>query len=241
MTLTTSEDVKRLGTIMGIWAHPDDESFLAAGLLQAAVQNGQTIVCVTATKGEAGVQDPLRWPKDTLGKTRSRELIRALQILGVKEHHWLDFRDGGCAAVPQEQATQKLAAIIKQYSPDTFVTFGPDGLTGHPDHVAVSAWTQLAADQAAPGAAIYHAVIDVACWPHLQVADKSHNIFFNIKTPPVLPASACDICLKLSPEQMNNKCAALRAMESQTASLFEKFDDNFTKKAWNVESFVQAR
>lgn len=236
-----SDDVKRLGTIMGVWAHPDDESFLAAGLLSSAVANGQTVVCVTATKGEAGVQDPERWPLNELGRTRSLELKRALKILGVQHHHWLGFQDGQCAEVQLEEATDALAAIIRRYKPDTFITFGPEGLTGHPDHAAVSVWTQLAASSAASSSVIYHAVVDATSYRrYLHAADKKLNMFFNIESPPVLPASACDICLKLSPEQIDRKCAALRTMESQTANLFKLFDDEFVRGAWSVESFVRA-
>ena len=46
-----------LGTILGIWAHPDDEAWLSAGLMARAVDAGSRIVCVTATRGELGVQD----------------------------------------------------------------------------------------------------------------------------------------------------------------------------------------
>jgi hypothetical protein len=43
-----------LGTVLGIWAHPDDEAFLSAGLMAAARDVGQRVVCVTATLGEHG-------------------------------------------------------------------------------------------------------------------------------------------------------------------------------------------
>ncbi|MEN3263770.1 MAG: hypothetical protein V7646_664, partial [Pseudonocardia sp.] len=33
-----------------------------------------------------------------------------------------------------------LCAVIEQVRPDTVLTFGPDGITGHPDHQVVSAW-----------------------------------------------------------------------------------------------------
>jgi hypothetical protein len=33
-------DAARLGTVLGIWAHPDDEAFLSAGLMAAARDAG---------------------------------------------------------------------------------------------------------------------------------------------------------------------------------------------------------
>jgi LmbE family N-acetylglucosaminyl deacetylase len=43
-----------LGTVLGVWGHPDDEAYLSAGLMMRALTNGHRVVCVTATRGEAG-------------------------------------------------------------------------------------------------------------------------------------------------------------------------------------------
>ena len=133
-------DIAALGTILGIWAHPDDEAYLSGGLMALARANGQRVVCVTATRGELGTADPVAWPPDRLAAERTRELAECLAILGVHEHHWLDYRDGGCAAADAPTAISRLAELVAQIRPDTVLTFGPDGLTGHPDHQAVSAW-----------------------------------------------------------------------------------------------------
>ena len=85
---------------MSVWAHPDDESFLAAGVLAAAVRNGQSVICVTATRGEEGFQNTDKWPADKLSDIRTAELEAALKILGIHEHHWLNYRDGRCCDVP---------------------------------------------------------------------------------------------------------------------------------------------
>jgi LmbE family N-acetylglucosaminyl deacetylase len=33
--------INSLGTIMSVWAHPDDETFTCAGIMRQAVNNGQ--------------------------------------------------------------------------------------------------------------------------------------------------------------------------------------------------------
>ena len=48
-----------LGTVMGVRAHPDDETYLAAGLFAHAVDLGSRVVDVTATRGEGPRQEPL--------------------------------------------------------------------------------------------------------------------------------------------------------------------------------------
>ena len=117
------------------------------------MRNGNRVVCVTATRGEAA--DPERWPPAELAVIREAEIAAALEILGVTDHRWLDYPDGGCAAVDAEDAVARIAAIIEEVRPDTVLTFGPDGGTGHPDHIAVCAWTQLAVIRANTGAALY--------------------------------------------------------------------------------------
>ena len=98
------------GTILSVWAHPDDETYLAAGLMAAAVQAGQRVVCVTATRGELGSTDPDRWPPgEALAAVRTLEMERALAFFGVTEHHWLDYPDGGCADVDEGEAVARLA------------------------------------------------------------------------------------------------------------------------------------
>ena len=64
----------RLGTVLGIWAHPDDEAFLSAGLMAAARDAGNRVVCVTATLGEHGTDNPARWPPHRLRALRRHEL-----------------------------------------------------------------------------------------------------------------------------------------------------------------------
>ena len=56
-----------LGTVLGVWAHPDDDIYLSAGLMAAAVDAGSRVVYVTATRGEGGSMDEERWPPETMG------------------------------------------------------------------------------------------------------------------------------------------------------------------------------
>ena len=76
-------DVTRLGTVLGIWAHPDDEAFLSAGLMAAARDAGQRVVCVTATLGEHGTDDPGSWPPMRMAQVREREWHASLAALGA--------------------------------------------------------------------------------------------------------------------------------------------------------------
>ena len=106
-------DAGELGTVLGIWAHPDDEAFLSAGLMAAARDAGHRVVCVTATLGEHGTDDPQRWPPQRLAEVRAHEARASLAALGVTEHHLLGIGDGTFAAQPHDVVVRRLAEIIR--------------------------------------------------------------------------------------------------------------------------------
>lgn len=241
MTKTTPNDIKKLGTILSVWAHPDDETFTAAGIMATAVKNGQNVICVTATKGEAGVQDPSRWPADTLGEVRTAELMDALSVLGVDNHHWLGYKDGQCKKIPTKEAVNKIIDLINKYQPDTILTFAKDGLTGHDDHCTVSKWVKLAVERLDKKPRVYHAVHTKEHFEkYLKKMDHKLNIYFNIEQPKTRPAGKCDILLKLNKELVDIKHEALRRMPSQTEKMLKSFDRPFIEEAIAEEAFLLA-
>jgi len=238
--ITTTEDIKQLGTILSVWAHPDDESFSCAGIMCACVQNGQQVICVTATKGEAGVQDESRWPAAQLGDIRAKEMKAALRQLGIKDHYWLGYQDGQCDCVQAQDAVNKIKELIKNYHPDTILTFGPDGMTGHPDHQSVSNWVSQAIDGSL--VTVYHSVEEEQRYHKYMIeADKKFNIYFNIDKPPVHKASDCDIAFRLPKEIITKKYAALKSMPSQTEAMIKTTPKEEMEAMLGLECFVQAK
>ncbi|TMR88574.1 PIG-L deacetylase family protein [Nonomuraea basaltis] len=237
--IESASDVAELGTILGIWAHPDDEAYLSGGLMATARDNGSRVVCVTATRGELGTADPVEWPPHRLAAARTGELARCLEILGVDEHHWLGYRDGQCTAVPMSDAVARLCDVIGRVRPDTVLTFGPDGITGHLDHQTVSAWTTAAFDHAAPsGARLLHATFPERRTPRWSALNESLGIF-----PPGYPITTPEhrlaVDLVLDAATAARKVRALAAQETQTGGLIAGMGvDCFTE--WVAdESFVE--
>lgn len=219
--ITAKADVAELGAILGVWAHPDDEAYLSGGLMAVARDAGARVVCVTATRGERGTTDPVEWPPERLARARTDELACCLDILGVEEHHWLGYEDGGCAEVPEPEAVARLSAVIDAVRPDTVLTFGPDGITGHRDHQTVSAWATTAFERAAPSRArlMYAAVAErhAARWSAL---DERLEVYLP-GYPVTTPDDGLAIDLVLDPETAARKVRALAAQQSQTRGLIE--------------------
>ena len=226
------------GTILGVWAHPDDEAYLSAGVMAMAVHAGSRVACVTATRGEQGSPDEQLWPTATLADVREAELEASLGILGVDEHEWLGYPDGGCAEVPPAGAVERIADAIRRVEPDTVLTFGPDGMTGHPDHRTVSAWTTRAFAQAAsPGARLLYAT-KTAAW-----ADRFSQVVeplgvFDGSGPPCTPEAELAIALRLDQPYLDLKLAALRAQASQVMGLSEAMGD-VTYRDWVADEWFR--
>lgn len=245
--IKAAQDVKKLGTILGIWAHPDDETYCSGGLIAAAAANEQKVMCIVATKGEKGVQDESKWPAAKLADIREKERAEAYEILGVSSYECLNLADGECSKAPDEQEMSKILDAVKVFNPDTIVTFGPDGLTGHTDHQAVSAWATKAGKTW--GVPVYHFVMPNkayelyhdACVEAKARGREFDDMFFNIHQPVVAGKDECDIYLKLSEELWQKKYAALKAMPSQTERFIKQLGPSYYQQIFAHEAFTLAK
>jgi LmbE family N-acetylglucosaminyl deacetylase len=234
------DDVSGLGTVLGIWAHPDDEVYLSGGLMAMARDRGQRVVCVTATLGEHGTPDPQRWPPARLARARAAELRGSLAVLGVTEHHLLSLPDGRCADQPFDSVVDRLIAIIDDVRPDTVLTFGPDGFTGHSDHRTVSAWTAAAHARAATGARLLHATTTAELIDRWQHVYDRLDVFLTEGLPIRVPSAALALQLRLDDELADRKLVALRAQATQTAALVTTLGEDTMRDWCAVESFLEA-
>jgi N-acetyl-1-D-myo-inositol-2-amino-2-deoxy-alpha-D-glucopyranoside deacetylase len=135
-------------SLLAVFAHPDDESLSAGGVLARHAAAGARTAVVTAT-----------WATDT---PRAAELAEALRILGAGEPRMLGYADArvpqsapGCVRLceaPLDEAVQRLVRHIRDFRPDIMVTHDAyGGLPGHPDHVHTHRVTMLAAQAAGLG------------------------------------------------------------------------------------------
>jgi len=239
--IKTLGDIKKLGTILCVGAHPDDETWIAGGIMAAAAGNGQKVVVITATKGEAGVQDDDRWPAETLGNIRTQELHNSLRILGVEEHGMLECLDGACDQADEMEMAWQLAGVIHRERPDTILTFGPEGLTGHSDHAAVSRWVSRAAQLVDGNPRVYHAIYTEEWYERGgKELDEKADLFFNIERPPFANEDELAINFDLPAEIADIKLKALEVQESQMEPLLGKFDAGKLPEAMVHEYFILA-
>jgi LmbE family N-acetylglucosaminyl deacetylase len=221
--LMESDEIGELGTILGVWGHPDDEAYLSGGLMAAALANGQRVVCVTATRGEAGFDDLESTTTDERMQIRETELAACLEVLGVTDHRWLDYADGGCGQVIADEPVAILADVIAEVSPDTILTFGRDGMTGHVDHIAAGRWTTMAFEQAAPsGARLLYATRTHAWNERFMGQVDPADIMMNDAAPPEVAAAELALWFALDDELNERKVNALLCQASQVTGLVDQ-------------------
>jgi LmbE family N-acetylglucosaminyl deacetylase len=229
--------VEDLGTVLGVWAHPDDEAFLSAGLMAALSDSGHRVVVATATYGEQGTPHPELNPPDGLAATRRQEMRASLAHVGVRDHRWLGYRDGFCADAADGEAA--VARLIDEVEPDTILTFGPDGLTGHSDHQAVSAWTTAAWQSAGARARLLYATLTPRYYAEWGELSDRLGIWMSGDRP-VTPSEDLAVHLVLTGTNLDRKIAAMRAHVSQTAGLLAEVGPEAFRRWWSTESFVAA-
>jgi LmbE family N-acetylglucosaminyl deacetylase len=227
-----------LGTVLSIWAHPDDETYLAGGLMAAAADGGQRVVCVTATAGERGTDDPVAWPPDRLGRLRRWEARAAMAVLGVEDHRVLGLPDGGLADVDPDTGIGAVCRLIAEVRPDTIVTFGPDGATFHPDHLATSAWVTEAWRRSGRPGRLLHVAATV---DHLRTwapVYEEWGVYMTDERPVGVPEDDLAVRLLLDGADLDRKVAALAAMASQVGPAIALLGPNRFRAQVAEEAFV---
>jgi LmbE family N-acetylglucosaminyl deacetylase len=147
--------------LMAVLAHPDDESLGMGGILAKYAAEGVETYLITATRGQRGwFGEDRDYPSpEALGRIREAELRAAADVLGLREVTFLDYLDGELDQADPAEAIAKIVAGIRRVRPQVVVTFDPNGVYGHPDHIAISQFTTAAviaaADPTFPGAGDY--------------------------------------------------------------------------------------
>ncbi|MEN8651456.1 PIG-L family deacetylase [Streptomyces sp. 21So2-11] len=137
----TAHTPSSLPSLLAVFAHPDDESLVAGGVLAQHAAVGARTAVVTAT-----------WAPDS---HRAAELADAVGILGAGKPRMLGYAD---ARIPQsapgqarfcdaplDETVGRLVGHLREVRPEIVVTHDAYGnLTGHPDHVHTHRVTTLA-------------------------------------------------------------------------------------------------
>ncbi len=143
--METKEHTSQIMTsanLLAVFAHPDDETFRCGGTLALLAQRGVRVQVLTATRGQAGsCGDPLLCTPEELPAVRENELRCACAALGIQPPILLDYQDGQLSEAVPEIIVSEILSVIREVKPQMILTYGPDGVSGHPDHIAIGRFT----------------------------------------------------------------------------------------------------
>ncbi len=196
-------------TVLVLTAHPDDETFRCGGILALLARRGARVQVVAATRGEGGsCGEPPLCAREDLGAVREEELRCACRALGIEPPRFLGYRDETLTTVDEGQALGRVLTVMGHLSPEALITWPPDGLSGHPDHVAVSRWATLAYERAAAEGwaaplALYHLAVPRSVADRLGMAQLYAT-----------PDAEIDVTVNVS-SVWEHKMAAIRCHRTQ--------------------------
>ena len=147
-------------SVLAVFAHPDDEGFGCGGTLAALVAGGHRVTLICATNGDVGeISDPALATRETLPSVRQGELRAAMDLTGILDVRFLNYRDSGMPGwednehprslfqAPAETVVEQVEAVIRELQPDLVITHDPTGGYGHPDHVTICQRTEAAVER----------------------------------------------------------------------------------------------
>ena len=147
------------GTIVAVFAHPDDETIVAPALARAA-RDGAKVYLVVATDGRRGVSRHAGIPGgDSLATVRAGEARCSAATLGAQPPVLLGFEDAGLSVLspwpgePLDRMARRIETTLGQLRPDVVLTWGPEGGYGHQDHRLVGDVVTQVFQSGAAGAA----------------------------------------------------------------------------------------
>lgn len=132
-----------------------------------------------------------------------------------------------------------VGALLEEFRPDSVLTFGPEGMTGHPDHKAVHAWAKTALQRTSPKADLYCATNTPDWAAEVLPLSVGLDIFFEPDTPPVTPRSELSFEYVIPSDILELKWQALLAQRSQTERLIEALGADVLKSFNATEPFVR--
>lgn len=152
--------------LLGVFAHPDDESYSVGGCITRYAAEGIAATILCFTRGEAGMigggSDATR---EQLGEVRESELREACRILGCTDVRVVGTPDGATAVT--EEGVEAVTAVMREIRPQVVVTMEPAGVTKHPDHIAVSEMTTRAFHRARGDELVgklYYSAVPESAW-----------------------------------------------------------------------------
>lgn len=180
--------------VLTFFAHPDDETMMAGGILAILADRGAAVHYLSATRGEGGeTGSPPLCSQAYLGTQREQELVCAVRALGGASLTFLGYTDPlvgpDNTLYPYTQDLTTLAGqvalSIREFAVDAVITHGSNGEYGHPAHVLTHQAARVAVESLGASAPLLYtvqAIFPAHPRPRLANPDDPADLVIDIST-----------------------------------------------------------
>jgi N-acetylglucosamine malate deacetylase 2 len=210
--------------LLFLLAHPGDETFIAGGMIARYAAVGVEIGVICATRGQRGKTGDI-CSRDDLAHVREAEVRNAAQILGIQHLEILSYEDQMLASAPPDEIRCALVAALRRQRPQIAVTFDPNGMNLHPDHIAISRFASDAVAAAADPR--WHPESGEPNTVERMLWCAPGRVFDIGAMENIAGRAGMDLLIDISPYR-DKKNAALRAHRTQYPGLKKLFSDDTT-------------
>ncbi len=247
----TAEATRTRRRLALVFAHPDDDTFTSGATIALHTEDAD-VLSILATSGEGGNIAPGSGAtRVTLGVEREREGRAAYEELGNPQARleFLRHPDGGIAGVDRESLVRQVTALLEEFAPEVVITFGPDGITKHKDHVTMGdvgteAFHRARLWSKAPG--VFRRLLYVAIpWSRIREYQRMQTAAGRQPMDPKAPFTPRGvdddtIAVRVDAGPVIERVVrALRAHRTQSAEI-EGFTEEQLLHAFGTEHFVRA-
>jgi LmbE family N-acetylglucosaminyl deacetylase len=228
-----------------VFAHPDDDTFGVAGSLALHAGDDLELAVILATSGDAGrIADASLATRETLANVREAEDLASWRAVGLEpDLRFLRHPDGGLPAL-RETLVATVREILRETRPELVVTFGPDGVTGHDDHVAIgeAATEAFHAEREAAGfRRLLHQAIPTGELERMNELLRERGLEPMDPTQPFMPRGVPDDTIGVLVDGSSVYERKLEAIRShKTQSELEDLPSDLWPEILSTESFVIA-
>ena len=252
-------------TLMAVHAHPDDEASSTGGVLAYYSDQGVQTIVVTCTNGEFGDAPGQVKPGDdghdeqAVAELRLAELRQSGKILGVSHLEMLGYHDSGMpdweykdrpnafCNVPLDEVSDRIAGLIQQYRPQVVISYDPEGMYQHPDHVHAALAAAAAVAKSGTPAKFYETAMRPSSWRKIWEALREAGVETPDRGQPTeeeqrkMADAEARITTSVDIRSvLERKREALMAHASQIQdSWFSKIPPEIAEEAFGFESFVR--
>ena len=238
------------GRLAAVFAHPDDDTYGVGGTIALHRERGLELLSVIATSGEAGpIAEDTGVTRENLGTEREAEARAAYEALGFPgvDLRFLGYRDYYLNEEPREEIVERVTEMLREFEPNVVVTFGPDGVTGHHDHITIGEITTEAFHRAREGGGkgfdrlLYVAIPETRVEQYNDLLRESGRpvpepgALFSLRGVPDDTIAVTVDCSTVWPEVVT----AIRAHRTQAGEI-PPLDETGMAQVFGTENYVQA-